>query len=56
DLERGEGHMGAKKKLEASMVFQEAWERAKKLQGYLEKKERFLWSRSGIGKNKKMAK
>jgi hypothetical protein len=41
ELEKSDVHPDAKEKLEASLIFREAWERAKKHEGYLEKKERF---------------
>lgn len=42
ELEKSTGHSDQKEKLEASLIFREVWESAKKHEGYLEKKERFL--------------
>ena len=42
ELAKSDMHAGAKEKLEASLIFRDAWEKAKKHDGYLEKKEKFL--------------
>jgi len=42
EIVKSEEHAGAKEKLEASIIFRTAWETAKKHDGYLQKKQRFL--------------
>jgi hypothetical protein len=57
ELEKSENHDGAKEKLQASLVFREVWERAKKHEGYVERKERFMKEQREWDKqNKKQAK
>ncbi|KAF2690492.1 hypothetical protein K458DRAFT_290266 [Lentithecium fluviatile CBS 122367] len=53
DLENSDGHVGAKEKLEASLIFREVWEKAKKYKGYVEKKERFMKEQKEWGKEHK---
>ncbi|KAJ4301749.1 hypothetical protein N0V90_003842 [Kalmusia sp. IMI 367209] len=56
EMERSTGHKGAGEKLEASLVFREVWERAKRLEGYVEKKEAFLKEQKEWDKQKKKRK
>ena len=42
ELPKSNTHADANEKLEASLIFRELWEKAKKHEGYLAKKEKFL--------------
>lgn len=53
ELGKSNDHEGAKEKLEASLIFREVWEEAKKHEGYLEKKERFVAEQKEWDKQKK---
>ncbi|TLD23893.1 hypothetical protein PspLS_06867 [Pyricularia sp. CBS 133598] len=51
ELEKSRSHQGREEKLEASLIFKEAWEKAKAHKGYLEKKERFISGQKEWDKN-----
>jgi len=53
ELEKSDGHEGAKEKLEASLIFRAVWERAKGHEGYVEKKEKFMKEQKEWDKEKK---
>jgi hypothetical protein len=55
ELEKSEGHEGAKEKLEASLIFRGVWEKAKAYEGYVEKKERFSKEQKEWDKERKKA-
>lgn len=51
ELEKSESHQGREEKLEASLIFKEAWEKAKAHEGYLDKKEKFITRQKEWEKN-----
>lgn len=51
ELEKSGNHLGREEKLEASLIFKEAWEKAKTHKGYLEKKARFMAGQKEWDKN-----
>jgi hypothetical protein len=53
ELEKSGGHKGKEEKEEASAIFKEAWERAKRFEGYGEKKEVFLKEQKEWDKERK---
>ncbi|KAL8769950.1 MAG: hypothetical protein Q9209_004197 [Squamulea sp. 1 TL-2023] len=53
ELEKSTGHKDMKEKEEASQVFREVWERFKKHEGYLLKKEAFLAEQKAWDKEQK---
>ncbi len=52
EMEKSTGHKDMKEKEEASQVFREVWERCKKREGYLLKKEAFLAEQKAWEKEK----
>ncbi|KAF2703593.1 hypothetical protein K504DRAFT_538695 [Pleomassaria siparia CBS 279.74] len=42
ELEKSDTHPGASEKLEASLIFRDVWEKARKHEGYIDKKARFM--------------
>lgn len=57
ELEKSKGHKDMKEKEEASLVFQQVWERCRAHDGYLKKKEEFMreqkqWDREQRALNK----
>lgn len=53
ELEKSTGHKDMKEKEEASQVFRQVWERCKKHEGYLLRKEAFLTEQKAWDKAKK---
>jgi hypothetical protein len=53
ELAKSEGHEGREEKLEASLVFREVWEEAKRHDGYQAKKERFMKEQKEWDKERK---
>ena len=53
ELEKSTGHKDMKEKEDASQVFRQVWERCKKHEGYLTKKEAFLAEQKAWDKAKK---
>ncbi|KAH8728585.1 hypothetical protein GQ44DRAFT_646174 [Phaeosphaeriaceae sp. PMI808] len=56
ELHKSEGHKGREEKLEASLVFRSVWERAKRFEGYVDKKERFMVEQKRWNKEQKKEK
>jgi hypothetical protein len=56
ELAKSEGHEGRDEKLEASQVFKEVWERAKGMEAYVERKERFMKEQKEWDKQQKKIK
>ena len=53
ELDKSTGHKGMKEKEEASQVFRQVWERCKKHDGYLRRKDAFLAEQKAWDKAKK---